>query len=232
MFRELLRNEGGSACLRTALAVSATALLPALGWQAGEAQRPAMAAPVVQTVLQAVAVTGQATIIGKQAITWGHAKADRAVWPAGALPEPGIAEQHGQPGTVVELIELASMDTDQDDGLAANLEEGSADPIEAEAERAAFSDWLSFNETSGALQITDFGTRRDPIGRKACREQHDNIVKAFHVTPAHTRIMADQPVMFQSRICAANGEVVITCHGSEAVISPRRARPGSSCARG
>jgi len=82
------------------------------------------------------------------------------------------------------------------------------------------------------VQITGFGTRRDPIGRKACREQHDTIVKAFHVTPARTRIMADQPVMFQSRICAANGEVVITCHGSESVISPRRSRPGSSCARG
>lgn len=232
MFRELFRNEGGSACLRTALAVGATALLPALGWQAGEAQRPAAAAPVMQAATQAAAVAGQATIIGKQGITWSHAKADRAVSPAAALPEAGEVTPHGQPGTVVELIELAAMDPDQDDGLAANLEEGSADPIEAEAERAAFSDWLSFDETSGVVQITGFGTRRDPIGRKACREQHDTIVKAFHVTPARTRIMADQPVMFQSRICAANGEVIITCHGSESVISPRRSRPGSSCARG
>jgi hypothetical protein len=44
--------------------------------------------------------------------------------------------------------------------------------------------------------------------------------------------MADKPVMFQSSICAANGEIVITCHGATALVSPRRARPGSMCAKG
>jgi hypothetical protein len=39
------------------------------------------------------------------------------------------------------------------------------------------------------------------------------------------RVMADKPVMFQSSICAANGEIVITCHGATALVSPRRARP-------
>ncbi len=231
MFRELLGNEAGSACLRTALAVGATALLPALGWEAGEAQHPAEAAPAVHLAVQATALPGQSTSIGKQGITWSHAKADRVVSSAAVPLQPGIIAAPGQPETVVELIEIAATGPEQDDDFAAGLEEGSVDPLEAEAQRAAFSDWLSFDETSGSLQITGFATRRDPIGRKACREQHDTIVQAFHVSPASTRIMADQPVMFQSRICAANGEVVITCHGSEAVISPRRTRPGNSCTR-
>lgn len=232
MVRGLFRNESGSASLRTAFAVGATALLPALGWQAGEVQRPAVAAPAVQIAAPVVAATTQVTIVGKQGITWSHAKADRAPLPPARWLEPGIIAPPGQPETVVEVIDLATAEPQQSDGFDGGLEEGSADPLEREAERASFADWLSFDESTGAVRITGFGTRRDLSGKKACHEQHDTIVKAFHVSPASTRIMADQPVMFQSRICAANGEIVITCHGSEAVVSPRRARPGSSCLRG
>ena len=228
----LLRNESGSASLRTAFAVGATALLPALGWQAGEVQAPAIAAPAVHLAAQAGTTAAPVTIIGKQGITWSHAKADRAPLAPVRSLEPGIIAPPGQPETVVEVIDLAAAEPQQDDGFDGGLEEGSADPLEREAERASFSEWLAFDEASGTLRITGFDTRRDLTGKKACRDQHDTIVKAFHVSPASTRIMADQPVMFQSRICAANGEIVITCHGSEAVVSPRRARPGSSCLRG
>jgi hypothetical protein len=231
MVRGFLCNESGSACLRTALAVGATALLPALGWQAGEAQHPAIAAPAIQIAAPAVTAVVQATVVGKQGITWTHAKADRAPLHVAGRLDAGIIAPPGQPETVVEVIDLAAAEPQPDDGEAVGLDQGSADPLEREAERALFADWLAFDETFGAVRITGFGTRRDLSGKKACREQHDTIVKAFHVSPASTRIMADQPVMFQSRICAANGEIVITCHGSEAVVSPRRARPGSSCAR-
>jgi hypothetical protein len=46
------------------------------------------------------------------------------------------------------------------------------------------------------------------------------------------RVMADKPVMFQSSICAANGEIVITCHGATALVSPRRARPWQHVRKG
>ena len=53
-----------------------------------------------------------------------------------------------------------------------------------------------------------------------------------NISGDQARVMADKPVMFQSSICTANGEIVITCHGATALVSPRRARPGSMCAKG
>ena len=161
------------------------------------------------------------TIVGKQGVTWTHAKSDRA-------PSPSPVQVAGQPETVTELIDLAGASPETDGNLPEGLEEGSADPAARDAARAEFSSWLSFNETSGSLRITGFDTLREPIGRKACRARHDEIVQAFDVDQSRARVLADQPVMFQSRICAANGEIVITCQGSDAVISPRRARPDSA----
>lgn len=138
----------------------------------------------------------------------------------------------GQPETLVEVIDLTPASGAVDEDMFA-VEEGSADPATLEASQAVYSGWLKFDEAANTVRITGFETRRDPVGRQACRQQHDAIMQAFAAQPAaRARILADQPVMFQSRICAANGEIVITCHGSDAVISPRRARPGSVCSRG
>jgi hypothetical protein len=136
-----------------------------------------------------------------------------------------------QPETVVEIVNLAEAGAAVEQGRPEKLEEGSADPIANEAARAEFSGWLAFNETSGSARITGFETLREPMGRKACRARHDQIVQAFEVDQSKARVLADQPVMFQSRICAANGEIVITCQGSIALISPRQTRPGSACTR-
>lgn len=222
ILRAFVRDHSGSACLRTALAIGATALLPALGWEAGDGSQMTAAAMAPQPA--PVQPAAMVTIVGKQGVTWTHAKSDRA-------PSPSPVQVAGQPETVTELIDLAGASPETDGNLPEGLEEGSADPAARDAARAEFSGWLSFNETSGSLRITGFDTLREPIGRKACRARHDEIVQAFDVDQSRARVLADQPVMFQSRICAANGEIVITCQGSDAVISPRRARPDSACSR-
>jgi hypothetical protein len=222
ILRAFVRDHSGSACLRTALAIGATALLPALGWEAGDGSQMTAAAMAPQP--GPVQPAAMVTIVGKQGVTWTHAKSDRA-------PSPSPVQVAGQPETVTELIDLAGASPETDGNLPEGLEEGSADPAARDAARAEFSSWLSFNETSGSLRITGFDTLREPIGRKACRARHDEIVQAFDVDQSRARVLADQPVMFQSRICAANGEIVITCQGSDAVISPRRARPDSACSR-
>lgn len=222
ILRAFVRDHSGSACLRTALAIGATALLPALGWEAGDGSQMTAAAMAPQPA--PVQPAAMVTIVGKQGVTWTHAKSDRA-------PSPSPVQVAGQPETVTELIDLAGASPETDGNLPEGLEEGSADPAARDAARAEFSGWLSFNETSGSLRITGFDTLREPIGRKACRARHDEILQAFDVDQSRARVLADQPVMFQSRICAANGEIVITCQGSDAVISPRRARPDSACSR-
>lgn len=222
ILRAFVRDHSGSACLRTALAIGATALLPALGWEAGDGSQMTAAAMAPQP--GPVQPAAMVTIVGKQGVTWTHAKSDRA-------PSLSPVQATGQPETVTEVIDLAGGSPETDGNLPEGLEEGSADPAARDAARAEFAGWLSFNETSGSLRITGFDTLREPIGRKACRARHDEIVQAFDVDQSRARVLADQPVMFQSRICAANGEIVITCQGSDAVISPRRARPDSACSR-
>lgn len=213
-----------AARLRTALAVGAVALLPALVWQAGDVvPSPAVAAPVPAVVVTRMFESTE-TVIGKAASTWTHKKADRL----GDQPVhngPQIIATPGQPDTIVEVISLAADDGDEALRQAEDL-------AAREAERAAFSDWLTMDRTTGAVRITGFKTKRSGGGRTECRSIHDGIVRAFDIADNQSRVMADKPVMFQSSICTANGEIVITCHGATALVSPRRARPGSMCARG
>lgn len=209
--------------LRTALAVGATALLPALVWQAGDVRSPAVAAPVSAAVQHAVA--SAETVIGKASSTWTHKKADRLAAVL-RLDAPKVISTPGQPDTIVEVISL-----EPDEG-AVEAERMAQQLAAQEAERAAFSDWLTMDRTSGAVRITGFATQRSGGGRNECRSTHDSIVRAFGIAEDRARVMADKPVMFQSSICAANGEIVITCHGATALVSPRRAHPGSMCARG
>ena len=93
-----------------------------------------------------------------------------------------------------------------------------------------FADWLvPVRAGTGAARIIDFAARKSSDNRKACQSRHDAIVSAFSISNA--RVMADKPVMFQSSICTTNGEIVITCFGTSATVSPRKIRPGGRCSR-
>ncbi len=191
--------------MRTGFAVGALALLPVFSWQALDARSSVtVAAPVT-----AMAAPSE-TVIRKSMITWGHTKSDRlAVRRAGR-----------QPVSTGMMAKTRSSKADREavpfDTMAVAVEE--------------FAAWLVPAKTgTGTARIIDFATRKTSDNRKTCQSRHDAIVNAFAITQA--RVMADKPVMFQSSICAKNGEIVITCFGTSATVSPRKTRPGGRCFR-
>ncbi|MEM9471315.1 MAG: hypothetical protein AAGA00_05110 [Pseudomonadota bacterium] len=189
--------------MRTGFAVVALALLPVFSWQALDARSSVtVAAPV------AVMAAPSETVIRKSMITWGHTKSDR-------LAVSRTAQQ-----------QAATRVTAKTRSYKADRETVSTDKQAVAAEE--FADWLvPVNTATGTARIIDFATRKTSDNRKACRSRHDAIVNAFAIRQA--RVMADKPVMFQSSICAKNGEIVITCFGTSATVSPRKARPGGRC---
>lgn len=187
--------------LRTGLAVSALALLPVFSWQALDARSSVtVAAPVT------AAAARSETVIRKSRLTWGHTKSDRLI--------------------VQRAIRLQAVRL-----VAAKVQSDKADretmpkitPVFLPEE---FADWLVPGK-AGAARIIDFAARKSNDNRKTCQSRHDAIVSAFAIK--HARVMADKPVMFQSSICTSNGEIVITCFGTSATISPRKVRPGGRC---
>jgi hypothetical protein len=189
--------------LRTGLAVSALALLPIFSWQALDARSSVtVAAPAA-----AMAARSE-TIIRKSKLTWGHTKSDRLI------AQRAIQPQAARRVTVKVRSDKADRET-----------MSMVTPVVLAEE---FADWLVPGKTgTGAARIIDFAARKSRGNRKTCQSRHDAIVSAFAIK--HARIMADQAVMFQSSICTTNGEIVITCFGTSATISPRKARPGGRC---
>ncbi len=191
--------------LRTGLAVSALALLPVFSWQALDARSSVtVAAPVV------AAAARSETVIRKSRLTWGHTKSDR------------LAVQRAVHLRASTRVTVSGQSDKADREITPK-----AAPVGLVEE---FSDWLVPGKTgAGAARIIDFAARKSSTNRKICQSRHDAIVSAFAIRNA--RVMADKPVMFQSSICTSNGEIVITCFGTSATISPRKARPGGRCSR-
>lgn len=197
---------------RTALAVSALALLPVLSWQAIDARLSAtVAAPV------APFAANYETTVRKSLLTWSHTKSDRLAVQSRSRRK--AARPNVQPQT--EAVIIANVNPGKTEREITSM-------VEPAAVRDEYSDWLVQDNTgTGAARITDFATRRSHDNRKACRARHDAIVRGFAIK--HARVLADRPVMFQSSICTANGEIVITCFGTTTTVSPRKARPGDRC---
>ncbi len=191
--------------LRTGLAVSALALLPVFSWQALDARSSVtVAAPVV------AAVARSETVIRKSKATWGHTKSDRLT------VQRAVRLQAARRITAIVQSDKADREIVPTITPVVLVEE--------------FSDWLVPGKTgAGAARIIDFAARKSSNNRKTCQSRHDAIVSAFAIK--HARIMADKPVMFQSSICTSNGEIVITCFGTNATISPRKVRPGGRCSK-
>ena len=200
----------------TALAVSAISLLPVLSWQFVDARSSAVVASPV-----AAAMLARETVLGKTSLTWGHKKSDRLNLTVN-LQNPAVKDVNQS----APVIDVTSLD---DDGSIDRQSEVASIAVH-NSTREQFADWLVVDETgSGTPQIIDFASRKTNENRKACRSQHDAIVTGFGVEKA--RVLADKPVLFQSSICAGNGEIVITCFGTSATLSPRKSRPGDRCAR-
>ncbi len=197
---------------RTALAVSALALLPILSWQAMDARSSAtVAAPM------AAFAARYETTVSKSFRTWSHTKSDRLA--VRSRSRRRATRKNVAPET--DAVIIANASPGRADGEIMSV-------IKPAAVRDEYSDWLVQDETRpGTARITDFASRRFHDNRNACRARHDAIVQAFAIR--QVRVLADKPVMFQSSICTANGEIVITCFGTTATVSPRKVRPGGRC---
>lgn len=206
-----LFNSPTAHALRTVIAVSTIALLPTLSWQVLDARTSAtVAAPVAPVVPVA---THHETIVWKSDWTWGHRKSDRMTAPVRIVHQADRSDTSDQ---AASLAQFAKADRE-----ASRM-------MKTKVDAAQFSDWLVHDEDGTATaRIIDFAARKSNINRKSCQARHEAIVSAFSISNA--RVMADRPVMFQSSICVGNGEIVITCFGTAATISPRRARLGGRC---
>ncbi len=189
--------------VRTGLAVSALALLPVFSWQALDARSSAsVAAPAA-----AVAARTE-TVIRKSRLTWGHTKSDRLA----------VLRSIRRPAVRQVVVNARSDKADRE----------TVAPVTPVVLPEEFADWL-VPGAAGTARIIDFAARKSSDNRKACQSRHNDIVSAFAI--GNARVLADKPVMFQSSICTTNGEIVITCFGTSATISPRKVRPGGRCSK-
>ena len=145
--------------------------------------------------------------------TWGHTKSDRLGGPTLQVLKTGGKGTSERAASLVNSVKA--------DREVLPL-------VKPKVDADQFSDWLAHDETGQATaRIIDFAVRKSNDNRKNCQERHHDIVNAFSISNA--RVLADKPVMFQSSICTGNGEIVITCFGTAATVSPRKARPGGRC---
>ena len=191
--------------LRTGFAVLALALLPVFSWQALDARSSVtVAAPAAATAARSE------TVIRKSKLTWGHTKSDRLA----------VLRTIRPPATRQVVVKARSDKADRETMPKIT-------PVVLPEE---FADWLVPGASdTGAARIIDFAARKSSDNRKTCQSRHNAIVSAFAIK--HARVMADKPVMFQSSIGTTNGEIVITCFGTSATISPRKVRPGGRCSK-
>jgi hypothetical protein len=207
--------------ISTALAVSAIALLPVLSWQAIDGRSSLAVASQIDAKPVATKKAVTETVVGKSSPTWGHLKSDRL--PVRSFARNAVIEDDGQLANVADALSLEADDTVEPQSEAATITVPAID-------FSQFADWLvPVPSGNGTVKIVSFAARKSHDNRKACRANHRAIVDAFGIEDA--RIMADRPMLFQSRICAANGEIVITCFGTTATVSPRKNRPGGHCSR-
>jgi hypothetical protein len=79
------------------------------------------------------------------------------------------------------------------------------------------------------LWLNSFQTRSMPLAAPACAALSDEIVSGL---PAGTvERLAKEELMRQTRVCAVNGSLLVTCYGGAATVSLRPARDGDGCGR-
>lgn len=81
----------------------------------------------------------------------------------------------------------------------------------------------------GGLWLNAFQTRSMPLAAPACAALGDDIVA--HLPAGTVERLAEEELMRQTRVCAVNGSLLVTCYGGAATVSLRPARHGDGCAR-
>jgi hypothetical protein len=81
----------------------------------------------------------------------------------------------------------------------------------------------------GGLWINSFATRTMPLDAPACAELGDHIVSRLPLSVAAAERLADDDLMRQTRVCAANGSLLVTCYGGTATVSLRPLQHRDGC---
>lgn len=83
----------------------------------------------------------------------------------------------------------------------------------------------------GRLRLNRFHTLKLDMAHHDCRDFPNIFIADYRLPRREIDILADNMLITQKRICAANGAIIVTCYQNKATISLRRARPGDGCDR-
>jgi hypothetical protein len=95
--------------------------------------------------------------------------------------------------------------------------------------RASGSRMVDLSVQDGAVLLNSFGTKSMPLDDLACAEMAEDIVWHQSLPNEAVHLLANNELMHQVRICAANGHVLITCYQNTATVSLRRPAPRNGC---
>lgn len=79
----------------------------------------------------------------------------------------------------------------------------------------------------GGLWLNSFATRTMPLDAPACAALSNEIVSSLPVGAVER--LADEHLMRQTRVCALNGSLLLTCYGGTATVSLRPLKHRDGC---
>lgn len=79
------------------------------------------------------------------------------------------------------------------------------------------------------LWLNSFETRSMPLEALECAVLSDEIIERLSLPGGAVHHLAREELMRQTRLCAVNGSVLLTCYGGSATISLRRPGRGDGC---
>jgi len=77
--------------------------------------------------------------------------------------------------------------------------------------------------------LNSFATRSMPLDAPACAELSDEIVSRLTLPAGAVERLAEEDLMRQTRVCAVNGSLLVTCYAGAATVSLRPPHMGDGC---
>lgn len=88
---------------------------------------------------------------------------------------------------------------------------------------------LKSHNSKMRIALTDFRTRTMPMNYGACKSIKNSFSEDFEIPPEQVTLLGDTGDFSQTRICTANGSLIITCSGGTATFSPRKKSAADGC---
>jgi hypothetical protein len=79
------------------------------------------------------------------------------------------------------------------------------------------------------IWLNSFETRTMPLNAIGCAELSEEILLRFSLPASAVHRLAEEELMRQTRVCAVNGSLLVTCYGGAATVSLRRPHLGDGC---